>query len=211
MWEGFAQDSWKARQKLTLDYGVRYSVIVPYHATWGNMIVFDPRFYDPSQAVTVDPASGLITGSPTTDQRYNGMVIPGSGFPSSAKGRVPEADSGLYNGLFHGLSNHYSKIQYGDIQPRLGVAYQLNDKTVLRAGAGRFVTRLGVSDSVFLGGNPPFQPNASVSLGCVDNPKGSSATCTRPDGGTSSVPLVVTTQSLAFKNPEAWGWNVTLE
>src|SRR5207248_3027928 len=93
----------------------------------------------------------------------------------------------------------------------LGIAYSFNDKTVLRAGAGRFITRLGVSDSIFLGGNPPFQPNASVSLGCVDNPKGSSATCTRPDGGTSSVPLVVTTQSLAFKNPEAWGWNVTLE
>ena len=61
------------------------------------MIVFDPQFYDPAQAVTVDPTTGLITGSPTIDQRYNGMVIPGSGFPSSANGHVPEAASGLYN------------------------------------------------------------------------------------------------------------------
>jgi len=73
---------------------------------------------------------------------------------------------------------------------------------VLRAGGGRFFTRLGVSNSIFLGGNPPFQPNASVSFGSVDNPGGS---------GTNAVPLVVTTQSKAFKNPEAWNWNITVE
>ena len=89
MYEGFAQDSWKTTSKLTLTYGLRYTVIVPYHAEWGNMIVFDPRFYDPSIAVTVDPTTGLIAGSPTIQQLYNGMVIPGNGFPSSANGRVP--------------------------------------------------------------------------------------------------------------------------
>src|SRR5467141_1551451 len=202
MWEGFGQDSWKVRQKLTINFGLRYTVIVPYHALWGNMIVFDPRFYDPNIAVTIDPKTGLITGSPTVAQLYNGMVIPGSGFPSSAKGRVPEADSGLYTGLFRGVPNHYSDIQWGEIQPRMGIAYQLNNKTVIRAGAGRFFTRLGVSDSIFLGGNPPFQPNASVSLGSVDNPG---------VGGAASIPLVVTTQSKAFKNPEAWAWNFTVE
>jgi hypothetical protein len=202
MWEGFGQDSWKARQNLTITYGLRYSVIVPYHAIWNNMIVFDPSLYDPGNAVTVDPKTGLITGTPTIAQLYNGMVIPGSGFPASAMGRVPAASSGLYNGLFHNVPNRYSDIQWGDIQPRLGIAYQLNNKTVLRAGGGRFFTRLGVSDSVFLGGNPPFQPNASVSFGSADNPGGT---------GTNDVPLVVTTQSKAFKNPEAWAWNFTVE
>jgi hypothetical protein len=202
MWEGFGQDSWKARQNLTITYGLRYSVIVPYHAIWNNMIVFDPSLYDPGNAVTVDAKSGLITGTPTIAQLYNGMVIPGSGFPASAMGRVPAASSGLYNGLFHNRPNRYSDIQWGDLQPRLGVAYQLNNKTVLRAGGGRFFTRLGVSDSVFLGGNPPFQPNASVSFGSADNPGGT---------GTNNVPLVVTTQSKAFKNPEAWAWNFTVE
>ena len=202
MYEGFAQDAWSVTSKLHIDYGVRYTVIVPFHAKWGNMIVFDPRFYDPNSAVTIDPGTGLITGSPTIDQLYNGMVIPGSGFPSSAQGRVPEASSGLYDDLFHGVSNHYSDIQRNAIQPRLGLAYRLNDKTVLRAGGGRYITRLGVSDSIFLGGNPPFQPNASVSFGSVDNPGA---------GGASNIPLVVTTQSKTFKNPEAWDWNVTVE
>jgi predicted heme/steroid binding protein len=203
MWEGFGQDAWKARQNLTITYGARYSVIVPYHAIWANMIVFDPSLYDPNNAVTVDPKTGLITGTPTIAQLYNGMVIPGTGFPASAIGRVPEASTTLYSQLFHpGIPNHYSDVQWGDIQPRVGIAYQLNKNTVVRAGGGRFFTRLGVSDSIFLGGNPPFQPNASVTFGDVDNPGGS---------GTNAVPLVVTTQSKAFKNPEAWDWNFTVE
>src|SRR5260370_14909744 len=106
------------------------------------MIVLDPNFYNPAQAVTVDSKTGLITGSPTIDQRYNGMVIPGSGFPSSANRRVPEATSGLYNGLFHNVPKHYSGIQWGDFQPRVRVAYQITPKTILRARAGRFISRL---------------------------------------------------------------------
>lgn len=203
MYEAFAQDSWKATQKLTLNGGLRYSVIVPYHAMWGNMIVFDPSLYDPTKAVTVSPTTGLITTpNPTVAQLYNGMVIPGNAFPSSAAAHVPEANGNTYNSLFHGLPNQYSDIQWNDIQPRFGLAYQITPKTVFRAGGGRFFTRLGVSDSIFLGGNPPFQPNASVSFGNVDNPGGA---------GTNQVPLVVTTQSKNFRNPEAWNWNFTVE
>ena len=40
----------------------------------------------------------------------------------------------------------------------------MDPKTVIRAGGGEFFTRLGVSDSIFLGGNPPFQPTANVQL-----------------------------------------------
>src|SRR5262249_52898126 len=84
----------------------------------------------------------------------------------------------------------------------LGIAYALNNKTVIRAGAGRFYTRLGVSDSVFLGGNPPLQPTASITRGSADNPGGTAG---------NAFPLVITTQDRIFKNPEAWTWNVTFE
>lgn len=201
-YEGFAQDAWKVRQNLTVTYGVRYTVNVPYHSIWNNMAVFDPSLYSPANAVTIDPGTGLITGNPTIAQLYNGMVIPGNGFPTSAIGRVPEASSSLYNGLFRGFPNYYSAIHWGDVAPRLGVAYSFNNKTVVRVGGGRYFTRLGVSDSIFLGGNPPFQPNASVSFGNVDDPGGN---------GTNQVPLVVTTQSKAWKMPEAWAWNGIVE
>jgi len=202
MYELFAQDSWKVRQNLTLNAGLRYSIIQPYHAIWGNQIVFDPAFYDPNLAVTVSPTTGLITGSPTINQLYNGMVIPGSRFPDSAKAHVPEANTTLYNGLFRGVPDHYSNIQWNDIQPRFGVAYQIDNKTVLRAGGGRFYTRLGVSDSVFLGGNPPFQPSASLTNGTVDGLGPNAA---------GQIPLVVTTQARNLRNPEAWNWNFATE
>lgn len=202
MYEAFAQDAWSVTSKLHIDYGVRYTLIYPYHADWGNMIVFDPSYYNPANAVTVDPATGLITGSPTIPQLYNGMVIPGNRFPSGAYGRVPAASSGLYNSLFHGLPNYYGNVQTNTAQPRLGIAYRFNDKTVVRLGIGRFITRLGDSDSIFLGGNPPFQPNASTSFGVVDNPGGT---------GINPVPLVVTTVARDTKSPEAWTWNFTVE
>jgi predicted heme/steroid binding protein len=200
MYEFFAQDGWKASQKLHIDYGVRYTVIVPMHALWRNMAVFAPEFYDPSKAVTVNPTNGTIV--PNSGDRYNGLAIPGTGWPDSAKGRFPESSDPSLNYLFRGVNDHYSDIQWTGFQPRVGIAYQLSPKTVIRAGGGRFFTRLGVSDSIFLGGNPPFQPTANVTAGKVDNPGGTS---------TNLLPLTATTQSKAFKNPEAWAWNFTME
>jgi len=203
MWEGFASDDWKVSQKLHVNYGVRYTVIVPYSALWRNMAAFDPAYYDPSKAVTVvgtGPLAGTIV--PNSGDRYNGLVIPGTGFPSSANGRFPEAGNTSLTYLFRGANSRFSDIQWNDFQPRAGIAYGLNDKTVIRTGAGRFITRLGVSDSIFLGGNPPFQPTANVTGGSVDNPGGTS---------TNLLPLTVTTQSKSFKNPEAWNWNFTVE
>ena len=200
MYEAFAQDGWKVSQKLHLDYGIRYTVIVPHHALWGNMAAFDPKYYDPAKAVQIDPKTGLVIAG--TGDKYNGMVIPGTGWPDSAKGRFPEASDSSLNYLFRGANAHFSDVQWNDIQPRVGLAYQISDKNVFRAGIGRFFTRLGVSDSIFLGGNPPFQPTANVSFGSADNPGGTSA---------NAPPLTVTTQSKAFKNPEAWAWNATFE
>ncbi len=201
-YEPYVQDNWRVNQKLTINYGFRYTVIVPYHALWGNMIVFDPALYDPTQAVKVDPKTGTII--PGSGDRYNGMVIPGNGWPSSANGRFPAANDSSLTYLFRNgkYPNYFSNIQWGQVQPRFGIAYSLNSKTVLRTGGGSFYTRLGVSDSVFLGGNPPFQPTANVSFGSADNPGGTT---------TNLLPLTVTTQSRDFKNPMAWNWNFTVE
>ena len=47
---------------------------------------------------------------------------------------------------------------------------RLTPKTVIRAGAGRFVTRMGLLDNIFPGGNSPFQPFVTVNNVSVDNP-----------------------------------------
>src|SRR5690606_4255065 len=87
-------------------------------------------------------------------------------------------------------------------QPRLGIAYAFNEKNVFRAGVGRFMTRLGVSDSVFLGGNPPLQPTVSITRGNADNPGGTAG---------NAFPLAITTQDRIFPNPEAWTWNAPFD
>lgn len=203
MFEWFAQDSWKATSKLRIEYGIRHSIIQPYYSLWRNMVVFDPDTYDPSIAVTQNPANGFITAG-NLQSRYNGLVIPGSGWPESAlgPGRVGIANTGEFDFMFRGFDKQYSQIHKNNFQPRLGIAYAFNDKNVIRAGVGRFMTRLGVSDSVFLGGNPPLQPTASITRGSVDNPGGTSG---------NAFPLVVTTQDPIFKNPESWTWNATFE
>jgi hypothetical protein len=200
MYEWFAQDSWKATSRLRLEYGVRWTRIQPYYSLWRNMLVFDPNRYDASRQYNIDPRTGIGTYARPIDQ-YNGMVIPGNGWPEAAIGRVPIASTGEFNALFGG-DKSFSKT-HNVWQPRLGVAYAFNDKNVLRAAVGRFVTRLGVSDSVFLGGNPPLQPSASTSNGLVDNPAGA--------GLVTGFPLSATTQDPIFNNPEAWTWNVTFQ
>ena len=64
------------------------------------------------------------------------------------------------------------------------------------------MTRLGVSDSVFLGGNPPLQPQVSITNGNVDNPGGKAGNVFTQQ---------ITTQDKVFPNPEAWTWNGTFE
>ena len=59
---------------------------------------------------------------------------------------------------------------------RIGLAYRIGDKTVLRSGIGRFYARPGVADNIFLGGNPPFQPMVSIDTGSADNPGAGEAT-----------------------------------
>ena len=199
MFEGFAQDQWRVNSKLVLEYGIRYSVMMPYHALWGNQAFFSEKDYNPALAPTVNPTTGFLTGG----DPLNGVVIPGSGFPSKAKGHVPDAIlNGGYQRLFRGYGSGYSPTVYSNIQPRFGFAYQVTPGTVFRAGVGRYMQRLGISDTVHVGGNAPFQPASNVTLGSVDNPGGI---------GVNATPLAFTSHAYTYPSPEAWGWNLTVE
>ncbi|HEX3570685.1 MAG TPA: carboxypeptidase regulatory-like domain-containing protein [Acidobacteriaceae bacterium] len=199
MFEFFAQDQWRMNSQLVLEYGVRYSIMKPYHSLWGNESFFNPKNYSASLAPVVSPTTGFLTGG----DPYNGVVIPGSGFPSAAKGHVPDAIlNGNYARLFRGYDANYSPTVYSDIQPRLGLAYQVKPGTVIRAGVGRYLQRLGISDTVHVGGNAPFQPASTVTNGSVDNPGGL---------GQNQLPLAYTSHAYTYPSPEAWAWNLTAE
>ncbi len=198
LFEFFGQDSWRVTPKLKLEIGFRGTWMNGYYKSlWGNMAVFNPSFYTTSGEAVIDRASGNVLSG----NRYNGVYIPGSEFPAAGKGRVAAIDSGLYNNLLRGDSP-YPSDSHVTIVPRIGLAYQLGSKDVLRAGFGGFVARPGVYDSVFLGGNPPFQPMASVANGNADNPGGATRT---------NFPQFFMTIDPNLKHPKAYNWNVTYQ
>ena len=199
MGEFFVQDSWKATSRLRLEFGVRYSIMTPYfYSLWRNMAVFDPSSYDQSRAAVLDPATGNVLSG----DRYNGVRIPGEGWPDAARGRVAIADSGEFDHLFTGGTKYWGQVQTKEFQPRFGMAYRINDRTVVRTGLGRYLARPGVADNVFLGGNPPFQPMVSVSTGLADNPGAGEAT---------GFPQFFMTQDPVYRIPSSYMWNITFQ
>jgi hypothetical protein len=220
VFEGFAQDSWKVNAKLHLDYGLRYTALTPYKAAWGNAAFFDPASYTTSAAPPVSTTTGNVTlgvGNP-----YDGMVIPGiSKFPSSAvaHGVVgatattanTACDGGPCSALFApNLKNGY--VNTSQVwQPRVGIAYELTPKTVVRGGFGSFATRMGLLDNIFPGGNPPFQPFVTVNAIAgdltdkqVDNPGYSLTSTTAPA-------LTVTTLNKNLQAPIRYNWNGAIQ
>lgn len=199
MFEFFAEDGWRVNQKLKLELGFRGTWMNGYYKSlWGNIAVFRPDKFDPSKAPVIDRTTGniAVAGDP-----YNGVQIPGSSFPEAGKGRVPAIDSGQFDRLLDGGSAYPVPNQF-NVVPRVGVAYSMTGKDVFRGGFGGFISRPGVYDSVFLGGNPPWQPMVSVSNGVADNPGG---------GARTAFPQFFMTIDPAYKIPRGYNWNGTYQ
>ncbi|QHS50625.1 carboxypeptidase-like regulatory domain-containing protein [Edaphobacter sp. 12200R-103] len=199
MFEFFAQDSWKATPKLHVDYGMRYSIVRPFYSLWNNIGTFDPAFYNAANAVKLDVNGNPIPGS---GDPLNGTVLFGNGFTESAKAHVALANTGAANDLFHNLPRGYMDVHYTTFQPRIGLSYAVNQKTVLRSGFGRYMSRQGVSDGVFEGGAPPLQSYAGISGGSADNPGG---------GAQGSFPTISGRVDRSSPQPESYVWNLSVE
>lgn len=210
--EYFAQDNWQITPKLHLDYGLRITNVFPPYAKWANATFFDPASYDPATAPFVDPKTGNVTLG--TGNPYDGVVIPGfSSFPSSAtqNNRVPAATPSNgecagqpCTGLFApNLPKGYVNTTV-QLQPRLGIAYQVLPTTVVRAGVGRFISNKGLLDNIFPGGNSPFQPTVTVSNVSVDNPGASLTPTIEPA-------ITLTSLNKNLVPPTRWNWNLTVE
>ncbi|HBY64644.1 MAG TPA: TonB-dependent receptor, partial [Solibacterales bacterium] len=198
MFEFFGQDSWRVSERLKLELGFRSTWQNGYYKSlWGNMAYFSPAAYSTSNAAVIDRATGNILSG----DRFNGVRIPGSSFPEAGRARVPAIASGQFDRLLDGGNAFPSENQF-DIMPRLGLAYSITGKDVLRAGVGGFISRPGVYDSVFLGGNPPFQPMASVTNGNADNPGGASRV---------AFPQFFMTIDPAYRIPRSYNWNISYQ
>lgn len=186
--EFFAQDTWKVRPNLTLDYGVRYQYYQPPYDKNDRIGSFDTALYDRSQTICANAGCTSLT---TASNRNNGFGIANS---TSRFGRsiVPN--------------------DFNNFSPRVGFAWDpfKDGKTIVRAGYGFYYDQalIGVFEQAAFT-TPAFSPNASftstpTSIITFDNP-GAGA----PPG---TLPLVSTIAMASdFKTPETQQWSVGIQ
>jgi len=124
----YMQDDWNISKALTLSYGLRYEYNQPAYARDGNMFSFDPN----SGSVIIPDDGARRLFSPF--------------FPAD----VPIVTAGSL-----GLPKTFRNADGNNWAPRLGFAYQLTNKTVLRGGIGAYYGHFsGVVPAAVSGG--PF-------------------------------------------------------
>jgi len=192
----YVQDSWKPMSDLTLELGLRYSLWQPWGTTNRAMASFDPRFFDSATAAVIDRAAGFVVSG----DRFNGIVLPGDNATDDAIANFPQLTN--LQRLYHGVPNGFSETPTDGLQPRLGLAYAINDRTTFRAGVGRFLNRVQINTTAAYGFNPPLSDMQTVINGVVDAPGGAT---------TRNFPLVMAYQSPDFTNPVSWAWNATVD
>ncbi|HEY0659214.1 MAG TPA: TonB-dependent receptor, partial [Pyrinomonadaceae bacterium] len=116
----FVQDDWRLSPKLTLNLGLRYDLETGVRESEGNFVTnFDSAAASPLQAAAL--------------ANYNASVPAG----------VPiTAFQNLAGGLrfASGPNDVNQATDKNNFQPRVGISYALDDKTVLRAGFGIFTS-----------------------------------------------------------------------
>ena len=192
----YAQDSWKPRRDLTLELGLRYSLWQPWGVRNEAMASFQSQFYDPATAPVINRAGGYVESG----DRFNGVTLPGDAPTEEALAEFPQLAS--LQRLYHGVPNGFSETPKDGWQPRLGMAYAINQTTTFRAGIGRFLNRVQINTTAAYGFNAPLSDMQTVINGVVDSPGGAS---------TRNFPLVGAMQSPDFTNPTSWSWNATLD
>ncbi len=132
----FAQDSWKIRPNLTLNYGLRWELNTPLADKAQHVETFRP-----GQSSTIYPCGGPNTDC--TSQDAIGLVVPG--------------DPGVPPGM--------TTTYYKAFAPRIGIAWSpgSSGKTSIRAGWGLFYNPIEQLVLAQFGAEPPFGGSTTVS------------------------------------------------
>ncbi|MBI4909887.1 MAG: TonB-dependent receptor [Acidobacteria bacterium] len=124
-WGLYVQNDWRLTNKLTINLGVRYEYEVPTTERYNRTI----RNFDFS---TANPVSAQALANYT---RNPISQVPASSF-TTIGGLLFAGVGGLPSATWNADRNNFS--------PRIGFAYQLDQKTVFRGGYGIFYDVLGV-------------------------------------------------------------------
>jgi len=114
----FFQDTWKVTSKVTMNLGLRYELITPFIDQNDLIANFDPNYVNPTTGQL-----GRFVIPSTKTLKYLDTRITTFGY-------VLAQDSGL------GVGRGVVRMDKTDFSPRIGVAYRLGAKSVIRGGYG---------------------------------------------------------------------------
>jgi hypothetical protein len=180
--EFYVHDSWKATPRVTVDVGVRWSMLFNYYSDDDTMTSFVPSLFNP--ALGSDPCNGL-------------MYVPGT---------TPCASNGFSGGV-EGPNRSLQEQKYDAIAPRLGFAWDISGtgKTSVRAGAGLYYLRERLSGGLQFPNNPPFG-KLTTGIRKLDT---NVEPCGGCFGITSGVPTNGRDPNAVI--PKSWMWNFGVE
>jgi hypothetical protein len=191
-YELYAGDSWKVNRRLSVDLGVRYSLLLSPYQVNGLMTSFHPSLYNPNGQPT-DACNGL-------------WIVPGTNPCIKANTEFGRTGTFAFSAGTPGPNKYLKDQNYHLFAPRLGIAYDLfgDGKTALRAGVGQFFQR-DRSAIYTMSSNAPFALTASGYSRAI-----------------GALPLTTTDFSQAATSatggvdpsntmPNSWQWNVSVE
>ena len=181
-YEAFAQDTYRIRSNVTLDYGVRYALYPAIKDKNNLMSTFDPTRFDPAKAPTCANAacSAVIPG---TGDPLNGLIVAGRNSPFG-------------DAIYPTEKNNW--------QPRAGISWDPSGdgKAIVRGGYGLYFDQplVGIFEqNAFT--NPPYVNTVTLTNASLVNPSSGTAP------GTTGLRTLIAS-SVPFKTPRMQQWNV---
>ena len=213
--EFYAQDNWKAGNKLTVDYGVRFYHLTPQWDETLQASNFLPSEFDRNNAARLYTPV-CVGASPCSGQNRRGIdpALLASGVTPTLANTVQESfigrltpGSNRFNGAFQAGQGITDELQDGStfkISPRVGVVYDLTGRgeMIFRGGWGIFYDRPQGNMVFDMISNAPGVLNSSVAWGRLQDLSSASATSEPPPT------LSLNPTAFDFEPPMVTQWNL---
>lgn len=201
----FFQDTWKVNSKLTLNLGLRYELFTPFVDKNDLIANFDPDFVDP------------VTG------HLGRFIIPSEKTLKYLDTRIVNFGYAFVNDSGQNMGRGLVRTDTTDFAPRVGIAYRLGSKSVIRGGYGIYYptsAAQGIRDPI---ATNPF--NQGITKRSVDRngnptplgawPSDGNHGISPLDGGTIATGFAgtpaVNVVPFDLKNPRIHQYNATFE
>jgi hypothetical protein len=203
--EFYAQDSWRATRRLTIDIGARFQYIAPTWFKDGQMGIFEISSYDPGTAMKyITETTGGMGKNPYTGEIVGRTYIGSFAMPAGVTYTPEEMYPAV--GVF---DKTYLNNPGFQISPRFGFAYDVfgDGKMAIRGGFGMFFERSGgdefQADYLQV---PPVQNLATIYYTTV--PQLKTATFTY---GPASGFYAVNASQRDFSEPGSYNWSLGVQ